>query len=157
MDGQHRQGQHEHDRVDEGLPSPAKPDREPVRISIPGQQHDLEEENGRCPHRGGAAKHRQNHLADHRLDEEKQERAGEDAKREDCDHSYGGRESPVQGGSGRADQGRIFCGTVFTIQPAHKARRPRSRNQVNKRKRVAIDKHRKKKRKLKARAQQPAR
>jgi hypothetical protein len=55
---------------------------EPVRIAVPGEQQRLIDEHRRIPHRRRAAKPRQRHPRDHRLDEEEQERARQDRQHE---------------------------------------------------------------------------
>ncbi len=53
-----------------------------MRVGIAGEQHRLEKHHGDRPDRGRAAENRQHHAREHRLHGEKQERAGENGRRE---------------------------------------------------------------------------
>ncbi len=48
-----------------------------VRVDVTREQHDLEKQYTRGPDRGGSTQEREDHLANHRLADEKQECAGE--------------------------------------------------------------------------------
>jgi hypothetical protein len=58
-------------------PRPERADG-PVGIQVTAEQHCLEEQHGRDPDRRRPAEPRQDHLRDHGLDLEEQERAQED-------------------------------------------------------------------------------
>jgi hypothetical protein len=52
-----------------------EPARGAVRVTVAREQHHLKKDDARVPHHRRAAKHGQQHLGDHRLDEKHQERA----------------------------------------------------------------------------------
>ena len=56
--------------------------RNAISVEVTGQQHELKEKHSGGPHGCGAAKKRQDHLADHRLKAEQQERAQQQSRRE---------------------------------------------------------------------------
>jgi hypothetical protein len=55
--------------------------RDPVRVQIPKQQHDLKEHHAGDPHSGRSTEPRQQRLSDHRLDHEQQRRVQSDDQR----------------------------------------------------------------------------
>ena len=63
-----------HDR----LASCPEPTHRDVGVGVAGEEQPLEHEHGRGPHRGRATEAGQDHLPHHRLDEEEEERGGED-------------------------------------------------------------------------------
>ena len=56
---------------------------EPVGVGVAGEEQRLIDEHRGVPHRRRTAEPRQRHPSDHRLDEEEQERAGEDGENEE--------------------------------------------------------------------------
>jgi hypothetical protein len=73
-DRQRESGGKHQQAVDEQLPAAREP-REEMRIGVPREQHDLEEQDASGPHAGAAAEPRQDELADDRLYLKEQERA----------------------------------------------------------------------------------
>jgi hypothetical protein len=61
--------------MDQHLRSRLAHTREQMRIHVAQQQHELEKQHARRPHGGGATEERQQHLANHGLTNEKEERA----------------------------------------------------------------------------------
>ena len=72
---QEGQGKQENQDVNEHLFSRVINTRQQMRVHVSQQQHELEEENAGGPDCCGAAEVGQQHLANHRLANEKEERA----------------------------------------------------------------------------------
>ena len=86
------------------LPAPLQPHREPMRISVADQQDGLEEKNRGSPD-GGRSPHEGKHnLGDHRLDKEEKECAREQTDREYGKHRDGKGRLPLVNSRCRADQ-----------------------------------------------------
>jgi hypothetical protein len=110
--GQHAggepRGEREQRDVDRDLGARRGVAREQVRVDVAAEQHALEEQHRRGPHRRRAAEPRQDRLAGHRLDLEQQERAREDHRGEAdrCPAVCGG----AAGAGGRGRRGGIDRG-----------------------------------------------
>ena len=86
----HGERQHEERDVQRHLRPGADPGGDAVRVCVSRQQRDLEEDHAGIPDHRRAAKQRQHHLGDHRLNEEQQERADKQRRREQRDHRRSG-------------------------------------------------------------------
>ena len=75
MDRQEGQRQEENRVVRDDLFSNVRYPSEQMGIDVAQQEHELEEKNAGRPHSGGSAEVGKEHLADHRLANEKEERA----------------------------------------------------------------------------------
>src|SRR5258708_8162501 len=86
------------------LPAPVQPQREPVRVYIADTQHGLEEEDRSGPDGRGSTHEGKHHLGDHRLDEEEQKGACEKTDREYGKHRDRKPRLPLVKSRCRADQ-----------------------------------------------------
>ena len=96
-DRESKRGQREQEQMHLRLPPQRQP-RETVGIEIPRQQQRLVDQHGAVPHVGRAAQARQGHPRDQRLDQEQQERSGENRR-----HEQGARRGGCRAAH-RADQ-----------------------------------------------------
>ena len=87
----------EHERLEQKLAAAREPGADEVRVGVTGQEHALEEDHARVPHRRRAAEQRQDHLADHRLDEEQERGAREERQREVEQHEHGSPDARRRG------------------------------------------------------------
>src|SRR6266850_186710 len=76
-DRKESEGNEQNDAVNKNLFPNIGGAAERMRVDIAREQHDLEKQHTRRPDRGGPAQEGEDHLADHRLADKKQESAGE--------------------------------------------------------------------------------
>jgi hypothetical protein len=82
-----RRCDHQQD-VDNHLLFEASEPVEAIGVEVARKEHELEEENGRSPHRGRPSKEREQHLSDHRLE----------AKQQKCAEHHGGDQQEPEPG-----------------------------------------------------------
>jgi hypothetical protein len=99
----------QHADMDDGLELQRHARAEEMGVDVAEQQHGLEEDESRVPHRRRAAQERQRHLGEHRLDLEQQPRAQEDGGAEQqqrtCDTAPG---EPTNDGDTTFSPGRFL-------------------------------------------------
>jgi hypothetical protein len=110
-DGQQAERGADQDQVDDD-PNPRPQDAlAEVGVCVAAEEHGLEEQHARGPHRRPAAEPRQHRLADQRLDLEEQEGAEEDRRREHDARGAGRAHDPVRCGQGLMWKSRPSCST----------------------------------------------
>src|SRR5207247_4315162 len=82
-DRQERERREDEEELRDGLAAQAEDADRDVREGVAGEQHGLEEDERDEPHRRCAAEERQQHLSDHRLEQEDEPGADEDRRAEE--------------------------------------------------------------------------
>src|SRR5262245_45806887 len=101
-----------------------------MRVGIAGEQHHLEKEHARGPHRGAAAEPRQDQARDQRLHEKQQERRQENRRRVDQTRFASSEARPVYF-AGVSARRRFFASGGMArprmnfVSAARSSRRPR--------------------------------
>ena len=108
----------------DGLPAWLEPAAQEMRVGVAAEQHELEEQHARRPYARRAAEPRQDVFADEGLNEEEQERPGEDRQRK-WQHGNGPPVNSAQAESSAEDEVLRRLGKENVAAPLSPPKTPR--------------------------------